>query len=174
MRKMMKKLMMIMAIAVAVCGCVANKPSPKGIDTLTSEDIGEMVVLSMEKIYRGVNSGRIAGRSPNVRIVAKIQPFEVLNLPNDARAKEVASELEMRLRKEMFDGGRFFLLDAPGVPASGAALQPDCILKGKLSCKIIENGGFSTSEFKLKLSIVDARTGIVAWDGKVVLVKSFR
>ena len=167
----MKKIMMIMAIAVAVYGCVANNPSPKGIDSLTNEDIGEMVVLSMEKIYRGVNSGRIAGRSPNVRIVAKIQPFEVLNLPNDARAKEIASKLEMRLSKELADGGMFFFPDAPDAPASGAALQPDCILNGKLSCKIIENGGFSTSEFKLKLSIVNARTGIVAWEGNVLLAK---
>ena len=163
--------MMIIAIAATVCGCVANRPSPKGIDSLTDEDIGEMVVLSMEKIYRGVNSGRIARKSPSVRIVAKIKPFEVLNLQNEARAKEIASQLEMRLRKEMFDGGMFFFPDAPGVPASGAALQPDCILTGKLSCKIIESGGFSTSEFKLKLSTVDARTGIVAWEGNVLIAK---
>ena len=167
----MRKLMMIMAIAATVCGCVANKPSPKGIGSLTDEDIGMMVVSSMDKIYKGVNSGRIAGRSPNVRIVAKTKPFEVLNLPNDARAKEIASKLEMRLSKEMADGGMFFFPDAPGVPASGAARQPDCILKGKLSCKIIESGGFSTSEFKLKLSIVDARTGIVAWEGNVLIAK---
>ena len=139
--------MMIIAIAATVCGCVANRPSPKGIDSLTDEDM------------------------PSVRIVAKIKPFEVLNLQNEARAKEIASQLEMRLRKEMFDGGMFFFPDAPGVPASGAALQPDCILTGKLSCKIIESGGVSTSEFKLKLSTVDARTGIVAWEGNVLIAK---
>ena len=167
----MKKFMMIMAIAVAVCGCVANKPSLKGIDSLTTEDINIMVSCSIEKINRGVNRGMIPRKSPNVRIVAKIQPFEVLNQPNDARAKEVASGLEKRLCKEMADGGRFFFPEASGGDALGAALQPDCILKGKLSCKIIENGAFSTSEFRLKLAMVDVRTGIVAWDGNVVLIK---
>lgn len=33
----MKKVMVIMAIAAAVCGCVANKLRPKGIDSLTAE-----------------------------------------------------------------------------------------------------------------------------------------
>jgi len=167
----MKKLMMTMAIAVAVCGCISSQPIPKGIDSLTAEDIGMLVGGAMDKICRGVNGGRIARKSPNTRIVAKIQPFEVQNLPNDVRAKEVVSELEKRLCKEMAAGGWFFFPDASGGAASGATLQPDCILKGTLSCKINENGGFTTSEFMLKLAIVDVRTGIVPWEGKVFLAK---
>lgn len=168
----MKKLMVIITIAAAVCGCVANKPTPKGVDSLTTEDINIMVGCSIEKINRGVNRGMIPRKSPNVRIVAKIQPFEVLNLPTDARVKEIVSELEMRLCKELTDGGRFLFPDAPCGAALGVTLQPDCILKGKLSCVINENGGFSTSEFRLKLTIVDVRTGNVAWDGNVVLGKT--
>lgn len=56
----------------------------------------------------------------------------------------------MRLCKEVTDGGRFFFADASGGAALGATLQPDCILKGKLSCAINANGSFSTSEFRLK------------------------
>lgn len=167
----MNNCMMIMAVAVVVCGCVANQPIPKGIDSLTDEDIGMMVVRSMDKIYRGVNDGRIAKKSPNARIVAKIQPFEMSNLANDARAKEVVSELERRLCTEMAAGGWFFFPDASSGTASGAMLQPDCILKGKLSCIITENGAFSDSEFRLQLSIVDVSTGIVVWEGKITLVK---
>ncbi len=167
----MKKLMMTMAIAVAVCGCVSSQTIPSGVDSLTAEDVGILVGGAMDQIYRGVNGGRIARKSPNTRIVAKIQPFEVQNLPNDVRAKEVVSELEKRLCKEMSDGGWFFFPDVSGGAASGATLHPDCILKGTLSCQINEKGGSTTSEFSLKLAIADVRTGVVSWEGKVLLFK---
>ena len=167
----MKKFMMATAIAAVVCGCIFKQPIPKGVDSLTAEDISVLVGNAMEKIYRDANVRRMVRKSPNARTVARIQPFEMPNLPNDARTREIASELEMRLCKEMTDGGWFIFPDAAGGAASGATLQPDCTLKGKFSCIIKESGGFSTSEFKLHLAMVDVRTGIVAWKGNVVLVK---
>ena len=167
----MKKIMMATAVAAVACGCIVKQPIPKGVDSLTDEDISMMVGQAMEKIYRDGNVRRMAGKSPNSRIVARIQPFEMPNLPDDTRTREIASELEMRLCKEMANGGRFVFPDAAGGAASGAALQPNCILKGKLSCMIRENGSSSTSEFKLQLAMVDVRTGIVAWKGAVALAK---
>ncbi|MBQ3340849.1 MAG: hypothetical protein IJG84_03055 [Kiritimatiellae bacterium] len=167
----MKKLMMATAIAAVACGCIVKQPIPRGVDALTDEDISMMVGHAMEKIYKDVNVRRMAGKSPNVRIVAKIQPFEMPNLPDDTRTREIASELEMRLCKEMTDGGLFIFPDAAGGAASGAALQPDYILKGKLSCMIKENDISSTSEFKLQLDMVDVRTGIATWRGTVALAK---
>ena len=167
----MKKFMMATAIAAVVCGCIVKQPIPRGVDSLTDEDISMMVGHAMEKIYRDVNARRMAGKLPSARMVARIQPFEMPNMPNDTRTREIASELEMRLCKEMTDGGLFIFPDAAGGTAPGAALQPDCILKGKLSCMIKENGVSSTSEFKLQLAMVDVRTGIVAWRGTVALAK---
>lgn len=170
----MNKLMTATAIAAAICGCIAKQPIPNGVDSLDAEDIGTMVSHVVPQIHSGVCKGRVVGTSPDVRIVAKMLPFEILGLPNDTRAKEIASELELRLREALADGGRFLFVDAGGEAAPGVTLQPDCILSGRLSCMTGENGGRSTSEFRLHLSIVDARTGIESWEGCVPLVKSCR
>ena len=166
-------IVMLAATALLSVWIVARKtaePVPLGVDSITAQDINDLVSRVAMDINRAAAKGTFARAAPNVRAVIRILPVEIPELPSDKRGQAVADELGTLLAQAVTESGQFIVYDN-GSSAS-AQVMPQYLLKSRLSIRQREDNDRETMEVNLSLTIVDVATGLQVWHKRIPLMKS--
>jgi len=166
-------IVMLAATALLSVWIVARKTAelvPLGVDSITAQDINDLVSQVAMDINRAAAKGTFARVAPNVRAVIRILPVEIPELSSDKRGQAVADELGTLLAQAVTESGQLIVYDN-GSSAS-TQVMPQYLLKSRLSIRQREDNDRETMEVNLSLTIVDVAAGLQVWHKRIPLMKS--